>query len=301
MTYFIYRLAAWLLFYVNDLIGYPLFGLAGFMLYLFSRRTRATVAANMRIVLGPQIDESQVQQVTREAFRNLLWNYYDLFHLPAFTSEAIRRRLQIEGVEHLEQALARGKGAIMVGLHFGNTEVLMQVPLLYPHMKFVMLVEKMADARIFDLMRRLRESRGMEMIPIDEPFKIMRRLKQNCIVGIAADRDVTHSGMIFDFFGKPAQLPDGPVRLALRMGTPIIPAFGWRETNGRFQVKVLPPLAMQHTGSFDHDVRVNMGRLLKVFEEIIRARPGQWMAFHRLWLESPTPLFHSLPRLEEKV
>lgn len=283
MKYFFYRLGAWLLFYTHEAIGYPLFGLAGLLAYALKKGTRDLVADNMRIVLGPTADEREVQRLTREAFRNLAWNYYELFHMPAFHKESIQRRMDIVGLEYLMAAIAQGKGVLLTGAHFGNSEVLMQIPVFFD-LKFVLLVEKMADERLFGLLSRLRASQGMEMVAADEPLKIIRRLKQGCVVGIAVDRDVTRSGIVVNFFQRPARLPDGAVRLAMRTGAPLVPAFGWRARSGRFQIRILPPIELVSTGNFEHDVCVNMRKLLQVLEQFIRERPGQWMAFHHVWV-----------------
>ncbi len=283
MIYVLYRLSAWLLYYTHEAIGYPLFSVIAWLAYLRGGMMRQTITRNVQRVIGAQASDGCVRRAVRESYRNLMWGYYELFHLPAFPQAEIRRRMTIAGLEHIGDGIAQGKGVLLATLHYGNTEVLLQVPLLFPQWKFIVLVEKMRDARVFNLIRRLRESQGMEMVPVDEPLKIMRRLKQNCVVGIACDRDVTHSGVAIDFFGAPARLPDGPVRLAMRTGAALLPSYGWREQDGRFEVRVLPPIELQRTGNFDCDVRANMENLYCVFEHIIRERPGQWMAFYPLW------------------
>jgi KDO2-lipid IV(A) lauroyltransferase len=287
MTYWLYRAAASLLPRLHESIGYPLFGLIGSLAYLLAGSARARVARNMRHILGPGAGESDVRRCTHQAFRNLARNYYDLFHMPAFSTEAMRARMDISGLEHIDRALSLGKGVLLAGAHFGNTECLMQVPVLYPYMHFILLVEKMDDARLFALLHGLRAEMGMEMAAADEPLKIVRRLKQNCVVGIAFDRDVTHSGIETEFFGQPAVFPAGVIRLALRTGASIVPAYGWRAgSRGRFQVCVLPPLDLGRTGDMDADVQRNLRRLLAVFEPVIRKQPGQWMPFHDVWIET---------------
>ncbi|MBI1802350.1 MAG: lysophospholipid acyltransferase family protein [Chloroflexi bacterium] len=284
-----YRFAAWLLARTPEAIGYPVFGLIGTLAYGLGRSARRRVAAAMRNVLGSAASEREVERATRESFRNLAWNYYELFHLPASAADAIRQRMDIQGLEHLFAALERGRGIVLTSLHFGNTEVLMQVPVLYPQLRFALLIEKLASRPIFELMRQLRGHQGIELIPVDEPVKIMRCLKQNRTLGIAADRDVTHSGIVIDFFGKPARLPDGPVRLALRTGAALIPTYGWRESTGRFAIRVLPPLTLERSGDSQQDILTNMSRLVNVFEWIIRQHPGQWMAFHPIWVDAAPP------------
>ena len=284
MTYWLYRAAASLLPRVHESIGYPLFDLLGALAYLLSGSARSLVSRNMRHMLGPGASEADVQRYTREAFRNLARNYYDLFHMRGFTRETLRARMDIAGLENLDRALERGKGVLLTSPHFGNTEYLMQVPTLYPYMHFMLLVEQMDDVRLFELLRALRAGMGMDMATVAEPLKVVRRLKQNGVVGIAFDRDVTNSGIDTEFFGQPAVFPVGVIRLAMRTGAAIVPAYGWRaDERGRFQVRVFPALELVKTGDAEADVQTNLRRLLDFFEPVIRERPGQWMAFHEVW------------------
>ena len=98
------------------------------------------------------------------------------------------------------------------------------------------------------------------------------------------DRDISRSGVVVDFFGKPARVPEGVARLALRTGAQIVPAYGWRDHGGQFHARVLPALEIVRSGDLDEDVRVNLRRLLAVYEPIIAERPDQWMAFHSMWI-----------------
>lgn len=245
----------------------------------------------MRHILGPDAAEAQVQGYTRETFRNLARNYYDLFHMRGFPKETLRERMDIEGLEHLDRALGCGKGVLLTSPHFGNTEYLMQVPTLYPYMHFMLLVEQMDDVRMFGLLRELRASMGMDIASVDEPLKIVRRLKQNGVVGIAFDRDVTNNGIYTEFFGQPAVFPVGAVRLAMKTGAPIVPAYGWRGAErDLFHVRIFPALELAKTGNSEADIQTNLRRMLDIYEPVIRERPGQWLAFHEVWQSTPTPI-----------
>jgi KDO2-lipid IV(A) lauroyltransferase len=176
-----------------------------------------------------------------------------------------------------------GKGVILASMHFGNTELLMQVPALFDAWQFALLVEKMADSRIYEIVSRIRASQGMSMIAVDEPLKIIRFLKQQGVIGIAVDRDVTGSGIVVNFFGKPARIPDGAVRLAQRTGALIVPAYGWRAQQRQTHIQVLPPLQLTRTDDPTHDTLVNTRKLVEVFEPIVKTHAGQWMAFHPIF------------------
>ena len=288
MAYWLFRAAAAVLPYLHESIGYPLFSWLGLLAYRLSPAKRSLVSRNMRHVLGPGASEADVQRATREAFGNLARNYYDLFHLSGLSKQQLRARMDMGGLENLDVALEAGKGVLLTSPHFGNTEYLMQVPTLYPYMHIMLLVERMADARIFDLLRDMRAGMGMDIAGVDEPLKVIRRLRENGVVGIAFDRDVTNSGIDTEFFGQPAVFPVGVVRLAMRTGARIVPAYGWRDgRSGEFHVRVRPALDLVQTGDADSDVQTNLRLMLEVFEPIIGERPGEWMAFHELWKHAP--------------
>ncbi len=114
--------------------------------------------------------------------------------------------------------------------------------------------------------------------------EVIRRLKENGVVALACDRVVTGHGVVVDFFGRPARLPDGPTRLAARTGAALVPAYGWRDAGGHFQVRIAPALDLASTGDADAEARENTLRLVGWVERTIRERPGQWMAFHPVWI-----------------
>ncbi|MBI5878617.1 MAG: lysophospholipid acyltransferase family protein [Chloroflexi bacterium] len=284
IVYWGLRLLAWVLGYVHDGIAYPVFRLIGVVLYWVVPGRRRMAEHNLRHVLGPDATPAQVRACGIEASQTLALNYYELFHMPAYSREAIRARMTINGVERIAEALERKRGVILVTLHLGNVETLIQVPSLYPYMRFMMLVERMHNPGVLRMMSELRASQGVDIVNTDELMKLVRRLKENGVVALAADRDVTGSGAVLDFFGRPARLPDGAVRLAARTGAALILAYGWRDHAGGFRVEVEPAMALVSTRDADADARENMRRLAARLEYVIRARPGQWMAFHSTWI-----------------
>ena len=85
--------------------------------------------------------------------------------------------------------------------------------------------------------------------------------------------------------GRPALLPTGHVRLALKTDAIIIVASPCREPQMGNVVRLSPPLEMICTGDSDEDLRVNLRRVTSWMEEFIRARPEQWAMFVPVWPE----------------
>jgi len=191
-----------------------------------------------------------------------------------------------------------GTIGILVFPHIGNLEILMQIPLLYPEYRFVAIVERMADDQVFRLMRDLRASQGMQVAAATETLRVVRLLKQGWNLVVAGDFDSTGSGILVDFFGAPARMPDGAVRLALHTGAPLLIGFGWRETSWpartsrwrnparpRYHVRILPPVELARTDNARADARRGVEEVIKRMEPIIAAHLDQWLAFHHFWPE----------------
>jgi KDO2-lipid IV(A) lauroyltransferase len=189
---------------------------------------------------------------------------------------------------------------VFVFPHIGNLEVLMQIPLLYPQYRFVMLVERMRDDHLHRLMNSLRASQGLQLAASNEMLKVMRLLKQGWNLALAGDFDSTGSGLVVDFMGAPARMPDGAVRLALRTGSPLLIAYGWRElvrasrgagrrrarARARFRLCITPPVALARSGDVGADVRRGVEEVVARLEPLITAHLDQWLAFHPIWQEA---------------
>ena len=74
------------------------------------------------------------------------------------------------------------------------------------------------------------------------------------MAGLAGDRDITGTGPIVDFFGYPAQLPNGHVQLALRTGAPLVVGFSRRNPNHTYEATFLPPYHPPETGTEEERV-----------------------------------------------
>jgi len=278
LRYYLYRLAGLGIPLLPPRLGYWFFARLGDAAYLLGYRARRIVADNLRHVLGTPAEKKLVRQV----FRNLLMNYFDLFRIPVLKYEQVAAMTTLIGLEQLDAAHAVGRGVIIVSAHLGNTEILMQLPVLYPQYKIAVLAERLKPERMFHYIRRLREKRGTRLIPVDAVLEIYRALRRNETLGVAADREVTGTGEWVEFFGAPAFLPNGYVELALRTGAQIVVGVGWREAENRFMAQ-LERVPLEQTGDLARDRAVNHRKILQVVERHIRARPEQWVMFQPLW------------------
>lgn len=268
------RLAERALAVLPDAFVGPLAALVGTIAYLASGSARDAVLANLSVIApGRGI-------AARSVFVEQARNYLEIFTLPRLREERLIGTIERRGWEHFEAAWARGRGVILASAHLGPVSLVGQllVALEYPT-ALPVEVERSELQRAFN---RARAAHGLQLLPTDTPVAVIRALRQGKIFALLGDRAVTGVGERVAFFGRDALVPSAHVVLALRTGTPIIPAFAARD-RGRLVASFEPPLEVPNTGDRDADVREGMRRWVAVLERHIAAHPDQWTVFEPVW------------------
>jgi lauroyl/myristoyl acyltransferase len=277
----VYKTLAWL----PTRAAYAIARVAGDLSYLLQGGARGHVKDNMRHVLGPNADEKQVSRAAREVFRNVMRYYADLIRLPRIDpGRLLRQDLNIHGLENLQNALAQGKGVVLVSAHWGAPELTVQALAAVDIYAYV-LTEPLQPRQLSDLTHRLRSTHGHIYRPVSmSSIKgALRHLRQGGLVAILCDRDIQKTGQLLPLCGCPARLPVGTAVLAVRTGAQVVPAFALRREPGRADVWIEPPPPLELTGDEEHDIRVMSEKILSRFEEYLRQDPGQWAVLDPVW------------------
>jgi lauroyl/myristoyl acyltransferase len=284
LTYYLHRLLGLVVPLVPPGLGYPLATRLGDLFYHLDRVTRANIHDNVNHILeGSPKAVGDRETIVRGVFRNMAKNFYDLFRARTLSMAEIGRLVKVEGWEHVEKALSKGKGLIFVGTHFGNVDIVAQVPALL-EIPVVGPAERLKPEALFQYICSLRANQGFRLIPIDGSLlELFRALRRNEMVALAADRNIAGSGIVVDFFGAPARLPDGYAQLSLRTGAPIIVGFSQRLPDNTFVVHLEPPLELEATGDRDGDARAGVEKVVAIMERYIGEQPEQWVMSVPVW------------------
>jgi KDO2-lipid IV(A) lauroyltransferase len=277
----VYKTLAWL----PVRAAYAIARVAGDLSYLLQGRTRAHVKDNMRHVLGPDADEKEVSRAAREVFRNVTRYYADLIRQPRIDPERLLKQdMAVHGLENLQDAVARGKGVVMVSAHHGNPEMAVQA-LAAADIYVYALTEPLQPKQLSDLTHRLRSTHGHVYRPVSTSAVkgALRYLRQGGVVAILCDRDIQKTGQLLSLCGSTARFPLGAAMLAVRTGAEVVPAFHHRLEPGRAEVWIEPPLPLDRTGDDEHDVRAISEKILARIEEHLRRDPGQWAVLEPIW------------------
>jgi KDO2-lipid IV(A) lauroyltransferase len=280
MVYWAHVLGSFLMRYVPVSVAYRLAAAATpLALHLFARGHLERATANMRQVLGPQADPGEARRLTRAAFANYARYMVDLVCLPHLNPRDVLQTIRIEGWEHVEAAFGTGRGVVFATGHIGNWD-LAGAAFAAHGLPVSALVETLKPERWNERVQRTRIAVGVKAIPIETGVRdMLSALRKRESLAVLVDRPV-EDGVPVTFFGRTTRVPGGAATLALRTGSPVVPAALVRDPQGSGFVAHIGPPIISAQGD---DATVVMQRIISWLEGIIRRYPDQWFMFRQMW------------------
>ena len=280
------RLAIWLAARVPPRVAYPVLDAAGDVLYRVIDGGRRAVLANLARTMVGQPHPRRAR-AARLVFRHALRNYYDTFRLPAMSDREIAEFVPIDGAEHVDAALAHGRGVVVVTAHVSSLVVGAQA-LAQRFGGATVVVEPLDPPGLLDLMVGVRGSHHLRMVPLGPKLavELAASLRRNELVFLAVDRDVGAASLPVPFFGAPAPIPTGAALLALRTGALVLSAFVSRRPDDRLQGVVDPPIQITPSGDLRADVARITAAIAARLEYHIGRYPEQWAVLQPVWGET---------------
>jgi KDO2-lipid IV(A) lauroyltransferase len=263
----------------------------GLLYWGLDRRRRGVLRANLRPVLGPSATAVEVERVVRRGFVSYGHYWGEAFQLERLSQAQILRRTTVEGREHIDQALAGGRGAIFATPHVGNWDA-GAAWLVASGYKLTTIVERLEPAELFERFLDYRRALGMEILPLDNGSEsmrgLLRALRAGRLVALVCDRDLTGHGLPVRLFGRTAIMPGGPASLALKTGAPLLPCSVYHDRRqGHWVAVVRPPIRPEPSGDQRADALALTQLLAAEFEQLISHAPEQWHVLSRFWRGVP--------------
>lgn len=243
---------------------------------------RAVVRRNLARVLD--FDHPGIDRAVRGAFRHYVHYWIESFRLPGTSERQLAPRLSYEGIEHLGAALRSGRGAILALPHLGSWDYAGAWMAMAGH-PMTVVVEPLDPPRLFDWFVDLRRALGLSIVPLGPSAApaVLQALRENRVVGLLSDRDLSGTGVGVELFGERTTLPGGPAILALRSGAPLLPTAAYSLPRGHHLAVVRPPISLARSGSLRADVARVTSDLAAELELLIRRAPDQWHLFQPNW------------------
>lgn len=248
-----------------------------------------SIRANQSVVRDLPLDAPELDVAVRQVLRNAGRYYYDLYHLLARGREAVREAVSVSPDLDtlLRSAVERQRPAVVLGPHTSNFDL--AAVALGTHGFPMQMISYSAPPGGYELQNEMRTNAGYIVTPADGQAAktALKRLRAGGLVCTGVDRPLPEASPAAPvrFFGRPTALPTGYARLALATDAQLL--FISTESTGPARYRISGPEVVElvRTGNRRQDAVLNAERVLALAEEVIRARPEEWMMFFPVWPE----------------
>jgi len=253
--------------------------------YLVKRNGKSVARLRSNLArTQPNITALDLDLLVYSGMRSALRYWCDTFRFPDWSKERILGTVTFNDESILMDAVAAGKGAIVTLPHCGN----------YDHAaayfcargaKIVTVAEHLKPEKLFKKFMQYRSDFGMESLPLDGRVipTLMQRIRSGCVIALAADRDLSRSGINVTFFGGAARMPAGPALLAIRTGAPLISAYvSYTPTGIHID---FTRIELATNASETEQVAALVQKSADLFAEGIAKYPQDWHMMQRIWID----------------
>ncbi len=249
-------------------------GVLGWIAYHLVPIRRHVALVNLRLCF-PGKSAREIRALARAHYRSLALGLFET--CAAWWNDAARLpRYRIEGREHLDRAVALGRGVIVLTAHVTTLEICGRI--MTENFRFGCLYRDPNNPVVAAQMRRRRETGMAITVHFDDLKGLIRALRAGHPIWYAPDQGKrTRQSEILPFFGVPAITNTATSKLAEMTGAPVVPYFGRREPDGTYTLTILPPLEDFPTA----DAAADAIRINRLIEDNVRRAPEQYFWVHR--------------------
>jgi KDO2-lipid IV(A) lauroyltransferase len=250
------------------------------------------LSANLARV-RPDLDQTALRRLTREGMRRYLRYYCEAFQLANWEPERIARMVRLADEERVRAEFGPRPQVIVALAHMGNWDLAgaWAAKALGP---ITTVAEHLEPEVVFQDFLAMRRKIGLNIIALDKGRPVFRELvavtrtTEPWVIPLLADRDLGHSGVEVDFFGRKALMAPGPAALALATVRPLYAAAMYREQASyglEFSSRIEVPAGLSRT----EQVQVMTQAWASFLEGAIRRHPADWHMLQKVFIEDLDP------------
>lgn len=238
---------------------------------------------NLRLVY-PDMSEADRREILAEVWENIGRIGAEMAHLDKLKPLETESRVDVEGMEILQELIRKGGPMIFFSGHFANWEVMaptlfragLKAALIYRAYNNPLLDEKIIAWRA-RVMSRWQVPKGIE-----GSREVIRVLREGYALCLMLDQKL-NTGIPVPFMGHEAMTAPAAARLALKFDAPLVPIQLIRTEGAHFKFICHEPLTCTLSGDATEDTKRISQAVNDKLEEFVRAHPGQWLWLHQRW------------------
>lgn len=244
---------------------------------------RRVAAVQMRAALGV----TTPCRHTLRVFLNQAEILVDTVRYAYMDDTAIRRKVRVDGVEHLRRARAKGKGIMMITGHIGNWEILSHIPRILG-IDFCVMADRRNDERLEAMVDGIRSRSGATILPpTGKALALVRELRKGRTIGMVVDgRHDGPDAHMCDVLGMAAPTNPAPAFIALKGDAVVLPVAAFRERGG-YRIVFSDPVVSRDFGS-DRQAAHRLSAWMQSWvSETVRQHPTEWFWLYSRWTTRP--------------
>jgi lauroyl/myristoyl acyltransferase len=272
-------------------LGYGLADLIGS--FITSRRHTLmahAIRTNQWVLHQGKIDSPQLDQLTRQVWRNTARAFYDMFHHighPDELQEMVVIPSELERIIRLSQE--KKQGIVITGVHLSWFDLAMAATGYRGLRGTALGLPQTTEA--MDWQHAMRRQTGINVVAATMPNirHAIRRLEEGEALLTGVDRPMDGEAKHLPrFCGRPAHLPVHYVQIALRAKAPVIIFAPIMRPDGHCHIMASDFIEMLPHPDREVEIIQNAERVLEIAADFIRQAPEQWSIFHPVWPDAIT-------------
>lgn len=250
--------------------------------YYLLKKFRRIAEINLKLCF-PELSNQERECLLKKQFQSLGMGLIESAIAWWMPDHKLDSLIHVQGLEHLQEALAKKKGVLILSAHFTSLDICGR---LFSNIFPMYVVYREQKNRVIDrLLKQHRSFNWMQPIHRHAIRQIIKTLKQNKAIWYAADQDYGPTHSIFPpFFNISTATISTPSRYANRTEAQVVTLFYHRLPKGKgYQITIGPILESFGQGDDYQD----MLRFNQLLEQAVRAHPDQYLWIHRRFKTRP--------------
>jgi KDO2-lipid IV(A) lauroyltransferase len=259
---------------------------AGTMGFHLIKKYRDRVLSNLSLAFEGEKDFKTIEKLAKDVFINFTLTPLETVYAYIHPFEKFLLKIEIQGKEYLDAALAQRRGVIALGAHLGPF-TLVGGRLSLEGYPFNLIINEGSFPKLWKRLGDYQRRLGQNLFPpkpaATSVKKSLNCLHRNEILYLITDEQKRRGGIPVPFFGQAAYTPPGPAIFSLKTGAPILPMFVVREKGSPKTLFIGSPIEIEQTSDEKKDIELLTAKFTKAIEDFIRQYPGQWTWLNRRW------------------
>jgi lauroyl/myristoyl acyltransferase len=258
----------------------------GTLAFWFDRRHRGVTLRNLKLCLGAEQTERELQALARENFRRIGENFACAAKTAAMTFEQLRPHVEFVGTPTLLTGPGDAAPPSVVAAvgHFGNFELYARFGQFLPRFQCATTYRGLRQPSLNRLLQAMRARSGCLFFERRSDGPLLRAFmaRRGVMLGLLADQHAGPSGLRLPFLGQECSTSPAPALFALRYHCSLHAGICYRVGLARWRIEASPEIPTRENGR-PRSPEAIMRDVNALFEAAVRRDPANWFWVHNRW------------------